>query len=131
MTLDNDLRYVPYDVYPLIQRYIIEKSDIYLVIVGSTIGTTGLVPEMFDGMNLTENAVRLTPIIIYKEFLYFVLDSAPIQQQFSEKIKQEGQPKLAITRLRSLIIPLPPLAGQKRIVERVKELLAVCGQLSC
>lgn len=127
--LDSDLHYVPDDVYPLIQRYIIEKSDIYLVIVGSTIGKTGLVPEMFDRMNLTENAVRLTPIIIYKEFLYLVLDSAPIQQQFSEKIKQEGQPKLAITRLRSSIIPLPPLAEQKRIVERVEELLAACGQL--
>lgn len=127
--LDNDLHYVPDDVYPLIQKYIIEKSDIYLVIVGSTIGKTGLVPEMFDGMNLTENAVRLTPIIIYKEFLYLVLDSAPIQQQFSEKIKQEGQPKLAITRLRSSIVPLPPLAEQKRIVDRVEELLETCGQL--
>jgi type I restriction enzyme S subunit len=125
----NDLHYVPNDVFPSISRYIIEKTDIYIVIVGSTIGKTGLVPDMFDGMNLTENAARLTPILINKKYLYYALSSNIVQLQLFDKTKQVGQPKLAIVRLRSAVIPLPPLAEQKRIVARVEELLAVCDGL--
>lgn len=127
--LSNDLHYVPDDVYPLISRYIIEKNDIYIVIVGSTIGKTGLVPDFFDGVNLTENAARLTPFLVDKKYLYYSLSSYAIQTQLLEKTKQEGQPKLAIVRLRSTVIPIPPIEEQKRIVTRVEQLLTVCDKL--
>lgn len=125
----NDLHYVPNDVFPSISRYIIEKNDIYIVIVGSTIGKTGLVPDMFDGMNLTENAARLTSILVNKKYLYYSLSSNIVQIQLFDKTKQVGQPKLAIVRLRSAVIPLPPLAEQERIVAHVEKLLAVCDEL--
>ena len=124
--LANDLHYVPDDVYTQIKDYIINKDDVYLVIVGSTIGKTGLVPDMFDGMNLTENAVRLIPILIDKTYLFAILSTEFVSSQMKSRVKQEGQPKLAIERLRTTIIPLPPLAEQKRIVKRVEELLALC-----
>ena len=127
--LDNDLHYVPDDVYPLISKYIIEQDDVYIVIVGSTIGKTGIVPARFDRMNLTENAVRLTPIMISKLYLKLALETDAVQTQLMDRVRQEGQPKLAIIRLRSALIPLPPLAEQQRIVDRVNELLAVCDEL--
>lgn len=127
--LANDLHYVPDDVYTQIKDYIINKDDVYLVIVGSTIGKTGLVPDMFDGMNLTENAVRLIPILIDKTYLFTILSTEFVSSQMMSRVKQEGQPKLAIERLRTTIIPLPPLAEQKRIVKRVEELLALCDGL--
>ena len=127
--LDNDLHYIPDDVYPKIEKYIIEKNDVYIVIVGSTIGKVGLVPDKFDGMNLTENAARLTPVCVNKSYLFYCLSSTLVQQQLLTKIKQEGQPKLAIIRLRSVLIPLPPLEEQARIVARVEELLALCDGL--
>ena len=121
--LDNDLRYVPDDIYPSISRYIIEENDIYIVIVGSTIGKTGTVPKKFSGMCLTENAVRLTPILSETEYLYRIASSAFAQRQFYDKTHQTGQPKLAINRLETALIPLPPLAEQKRIADRLEELL--------
>lgn len=127
--LDNDLHYVPDEVYPSIAQYIIKEEDVYIVIVGSTIGKTGLVPAKFHEMNLTENAARLTPIIIKKEWLYRVLDSELLQQQVLDKTKQVGQPKLAIARLRSAVIPIPPFAEQRRIVEQVEEYLDLCDKL--
>ena len=127
--LDNDLHYVPDDVYPLISKYIIEQDDVYIVIVGSTIGKTGIVPARFDRMNLTENAVRLTPIMISKLYLKLALETDAVQTQLMDRVRQEGQPKLAIIRLRSALVPLPPFAEQQRIVDRVNELLAVCDEL--
>lgn len=127
--LADDLHYVPNDVYPKIKDYTIKKDDVYLVIVGSTIGKTGLVPDMFDGMNLTENAVRLIPILIDKKYLFTMLSTEFVLSQMMSRVKHEGQPKLAIERLRTTIIPLPPLSEQKRIVKRVEELLALCDEL--
>ena len=127
--LDDDLHYVPDDIYDGISRYIITKDDIYIVIVGSTIGKCGLVPETFDGMNLTENAARLTPYKVDKEYLYTILTSNFMQQQFVDKTNQVGVPKLAITRLETSLFPLPPLEEQKRIVSKIKELLPYCDQL--
>jgi type I restriction enzyme S subunit len=127
--LDNDIQYISDDIYEKIKQYYIEKNDVYLVIVGSTIGKVGLVPELFDKANLTENAVKLTPHLIEKEFLYLALRTSVIQSQFFDKTYQLGQPKLAINRIKSTLYPLPPLEEQKRIVEKVEKLMATCDAL--
>ena len=40
-----------------------------------------------------------------------------------------GKPGLNLDNIRSLKIPLPPLAEQRRIVAKVNELMALCDQL--
>ena len=100
--VDSDLKYITEDVYELIKNYTISKNDLYLTIVGSTIGKAGYVPRMFDNMNLTENAVKFTNIPINKDFLLFYIQSEYAQLQFRDKTKQVGQPKLAIFRIENL-----------------------------
>ena len=63
----SDLKYIDDDVYNEIKNYIINSSDLYLTIAG-TIGAVGIVPDLFDGMNLTENAAKLTNILCDKMY---------------------------------------------------------------
>lgn len=97
--------------------------------VGATIGKCGLVPDKFDGANLTENAARLTPFLVSKYYLYKVLSTPFCQNQFTDKTKQVGVQKMALNRLASTLIPLPPLAEQHRIVAKIDELMALCDVL--
>lgn len=120
----SDLHYITDDVCEKIKDYIITSDDLYIVIVGSTIGKVGLVPEVFNNMNLTENAARLTPYRVNKKYLLNLLMSKLLQEQFFEKTKQVGQPKLALARLKSSIIPLPSIAEQQRIVDKIEELMS-------
>lgn len=121
---DTDLHYLDDETYAAISQYIITDADLYIVIVGSTIGKVGSIPHLFNNMNLTENAARIMPHIVNKDYLLQVLKSDFAQKQFADKTKQVGQPKLALIRLKSALIPLPPLEEQKRICEKLGKALS-------
>jgi len=126
--IDTDLHYIDEKTHEQIEKYKISSNDIYMTIVGATIGKCGLIPERFSGSNLTENAVKITPIIIGKEFLYQLLDMPLSQEQFIDKTKQVGVQKMAIFRLKNTLLTLPPLEEQYRIVRRIEELFAICDR---
>ncbi|MBX3053890.1 MAG: restriction endonuclease subunit S [Caldilineaceae bacterium] len=126
---DSDLRYIDEDVYRAIERYTIEKTDLYITIAG-TIGQVGEVPDKFHGMNLTENAAKISPYLIDRRFLRHFLNSPFVQRQFDAKVNKMAQPKLALIRIQTTLFPLPPLAEQQRIVERVEALFALCDGLA-
>lgn len=125
----TDLHYITDDIYNRIRNYIITKNDLYIVIVGSTIGKVGSIPEQLNGMNLTENAARLTPFLVDKDYLLYTLKTEFLQRQFIDKTHQVGQPKLALMRLKTASVPIPPLAEQKRIVAKLEEILPQCEKL--
>ena len=121
--VDDDLHYISDEVYNKISQYIITSNDLYMTIVGATIGKCGIVPEFFSNHNLTENAARIIPYTIDKYFLLYCLNTNFCQSQFVDKTNQVGVQKMALTRFSVSLIPLPPLAEQKRIVAKIEELL--------
>jgi len=128
-TISNqDLRYISDNVYSGIKNYIIKKEDLYITIAG-TIGQVGDVPDFADEMNITENAARIILFEINKTFLKYCLNSHLCQAQFIDKTKTRAQPKLALKRIETTIIPLPPINEQSRIVKRVEQLMQLCDEL--
>lgn len=120
----DKLQFVPTDIYPTISRYIINKEDVYITVAG-TIGRVGTIPNELDGANLTENADRIVIDEIDQHWLVKCLLSDVIQEQIKEATTKVGQPKLAIARIEKFLIPLPPLAEQKRIVAKINEIFAM------
>lgn len=118
----SKLLYVPEDIYPSISRYIINKEDVYITVAG-TIGRVGTIPDEIDGANLTENADRLVFTELDKYWLVYCLYSNAVQKQIEFLTTQVAQPKLAIKKIQEFEIPLPPLAEQKRIADKLNELL--------
>ena len=126
--LKDNLLYVPHDIFPSISKYIINKDDIYITVAG-TIGSVGMIPEELDGANLTENADRLVFSDIDQLWLIKCLQSPIVQNQIADATTKVGQPKLAIKRIQELLIPLPPLKEQKRIVAKIEELMPLVESL--
>ena len=126
--LDNDLQYIDEEVFTEICNYTIKKEDLYLTIAG-TIGAVGEVPDLFDGMNLTENAAKLTHLQCDKKYLMYALLSTSAQDHFKSKFHQVAQPKLSIETASSTPIALPPLTEQKRIVEEIERWFALIDEI--
>ena len=118
----DNLQYVPEDIFPSISKYIINKEDVYITVAG-TIGKIGKIPSELDGANLTENADRLVFSHLNQDWLIKCLESNVVQAQITGVTTKVGQPKLAILRIQTLLIPLPPLAEQHRIVAKIERLM--------
>ncbi len=125
---DADLVYITDDIFEKIQRYTINKDDLYLTIAG-TIGRVGEVPEKFDGMNLTENALKLTNISICKTYLMHILNTKFVQDYFESTYHQVAMPKLSLINASKTIIPVPPLDEQQKIVKEIDTFFSITNNL--
>jgi type I restriction enzyme S subunit len=99
-------------------------------ITGGSIGRCCIVPDNFDIGNINQH-VSIVRVVDYsiKEFLHTVLISPYIFNSIMNiqvGISREG---LSITKLAKFLIPIPPLAEQKRIVEREDLLMRLCDEL--
>ena len=120
----NSLKYIEEDVFQQIKNYIITKEDIYISIAG-TIGLVGIIPEILNRKSLTENAAKIVITekdLISKEFLYYCLISENLQNQIEDNTRAVGVPKLALKRIETLKIPLPPLSEQQKIVSEIEKI---------
>ena len=116
----SNLQYISHDAHEKIKRYIITSENLYISIAG-TIGKTGIIPKELDGANLTENAARLVyknPSSINNRYIYFFTLSDKFKQQIKEATKTVAQPKLALTRLKNIELPVPTINIQNEAVNK-------------
>ena len=127
--ITESLLYVPEDIIPMISKYTISSEDVYITVAG-TIGRVGLIPDDISGANLTENADKLVFSHLNKKWLIAMLESPFLQEQITACTTQVGQPKLAIKRIESFLIPLPPQSEQSRIANAIDSVVSLIAQYS-
>ena len=123
----DDIKYVPKDIVDKIKNYKISKDDLFISVAG-TLGIVGQVPYELDGANLTENADKLCNIQINKLYLMKVLQSNILQSIIEAEQTKSAQPKLALTRIKEFLIPVPSDIEQVKIASILMEVDEKIGQ---
>ena len=82
----------------------------------------------FDGL-CSADMYPLTTEIHSGFLLYFLLSSCYNEQVARTMSSRVKMPKLNQKEMSTIVIPLPPLAEQKRIVDRIEQLLPLCERL--
>ena len=92
---------------------------IYLTNVGVNLGMAGVIPEKYSGANLTENAVKLVPKTdkFRGTFIANYINSPGIQEYIMERKMAVGVPKLAIFRIETMPLIIPPIEKQDEFAE--------------
>ena len=112
----DKLQYITPRTEKQISRYKVKDGDIIISVAG-TLGKLNIITSDLEGVNLTENCDRFTNFRrINPEYLYYVLSSDLIQAQIEASKTKNGQPKLALERIRNFIIPVPHQAKQDQLV---------------
>ena len=102
-------------------KYKINKDDILIARMGS-VGENGLATHNIDGV-FASYLIRIVPRSNAKYVCNF-LQTNLYWGQISEKAQGTTRLNVNANVLKNLIIPLPPLAEQQRIVDRIKSLFA-------
>ena len=112
----NNLQYISKHTEKQISRYKVKGGDIIISVAG-TLGKLNIITSDLDGVNLTENCDRFTNFRgVNSEYLYYVLSSDLIQSQIESSKTKNGQPKLALERIRNFTIPVPHQGIQEQLV---------------
>lgn len=113
-----------------LNSYALNNNDLLIARTGGTIGKSYLVENLVLKAVFASYLIRIVPnTLIFPKYLKLYADSPLYWDQLYSKCAGTGQPNVNATSLKSLIVPIPPLAEQKRIVSKVDELMALCDKL--
>ena len=98
-------------------------GDVLIAMYGATIGKVAIA-----GKELTTNQAccACTPFGIYNWFLFYFLMGS--KEDFVKKGEGGAQPNISREKLIHHLMPLPPLAEQRRIVEKTRDVLLYIKQ---
>ena len=105
----------------------VDDGDILFAMIG-TIGNPVLVKKEREFS--IKNMALFKPIdreLFYMPYLVFFLQHA--QTEMKKEASASVQSFVSLSYLRKYLLPLPPLAEQKRIVARLEEILPLCERL--
>ena len=102
-----------------------------LISIRGTYGRVAPVPDVLDRANITQDSARIAPLpSIHRGFLVHFLRS-PECQSFLRRVARGVAVKgVNIRDLRQLPVPVPDLATQARVAEKLDDQLSLHGHLS-
>lgn len=112
------------------ETYGLNNRDIMIARTGGTIGKTYIVDSLNDRAVFASYLIRVIPVENINEiFLKKFMESPLYWMQLKAGSMGTGQPNVNGTTLSKLLLPLPPLEEQKRIVEELDKILPYTNQL--
>ncbi len=101
-------------------------GDILMVCIGGSIGKAAICSETV-GFNQQINSIRLERDL--PTFVYGVFKSAYFQEQMLARASGSATPIINKGKWEQILIPLPPLAEQHRIIAKVDQLMSLVDEL--
>ncbi|MFA0503410.1 restriction endonuclease subunit S [Vibrio sp. 10N.222.54.B12] len=105
-------------------RKIVNTGDVLVSMTRPNLNAVAKIPEKYDGQIASTGFDVLKPFLIESDWLFSVVKSKPFIDSISGTTIGALYPACKASDIRGYEMPLPPLAEQKRIVEKLDEVLA-------
>jgi type I restriction enzyme S subunit len=112
-----------------LKSFKLSLDNILMAMTGGTVGKSYLVKEMPEPMIVNQRVATINicnPIL--PDYINGLIRSNLIQDRIQDA-KNSTNDNISMADITGFIIPVPPLAEQKRIVAKIDQLMALCDRL--
>ena len=124
----TDMDYITPEHFDRLGGGKIEPGDVLYCLRGS-LGKCAVVQSIKRGAIASSLLIIRPSQQVASRFIYLFLTSPLGARMIAKYDNGSAQPNLSAANVKKYIVPLPPLAEQKRIVAKVDELMALCDRL--
>ena len=126
---DANVKFTTYKHLGTIQRSEVEAGNIVIAKMMPA-GRAIIVPDLGTKFVLSSDAVKVVPSkCIEVRYLLYAINSNVFKSQIYEEVQGITRVRTSLTKLKGYLLPLPPLAEQKRIVDKLDQLLPLCDAI--
>jgi type I restriction enzyme S subunit len=125
----EDIKFISNEVHNQMNGTVVYANDVLLNITGGSLGRCALVPVDFQEGNVSQHVCIIRSEQINSKFLHKIVLSPFFQKFIFNSTTGAGREGLPKYNLEQLTIPLPPLAEQQRIVNKLEQLMSFCDEL--
>lgn len=126
---ENSLKYIDLETSRLLQRCALDRKALLMTFIGAGIGDV-CVFDKEQRYHLAPNVAKIEPFSDPNiNYLLIFLNSMYGKEEIFKSLKATAQPNISMTTIREIWLPLPPLAEQNRIVEKVNQLFSIIDKL--
>ena len=124
----ND-KVVRYQFSDVLRNFKLEPNNILMAMTGGTVGKSLLVKELPEPMVVNQRVatIRIFPGVI-PEYINSLIQTNLIQSVI-HSAKNSTNDNISMGDITGFLVPLPPFFEQRRIVEKIDQLMARCDEL--
>ena len=122
--IDKSIKYVDPSKAEELKSHSFKTGDIVLAKLGIPIGKTCIIPEYFGSGIIVADIVRIRPdkkTVNYKFVEYFLNTDLSVSQ-LNKNISGATRPRVNLSDVRNIIIPIPEIKEQEKIVQKLNDL---------
>ena len=126
---DENVKYTTFSHLPSISRSEAFPNDIIIAKMMPA-GRAIICPSVDKKYVLSSDAVRFDfSNYLYRKYLYYAINSNIFKDQVYGEVQGITRVRTSLSKLRTYMIPLPPLAEQQRIVDKIEQLFKEIDKL--
>jgi type I restriction enzyme, S subunit len=124
--IDKNIQYITEEKAQELKRHNFVSGDIVITKLGNPLGKACIIPNNFPNGIVVADVVRarVTENLVNKNYLTYAINSQQVVEQLEPLIKGTTRPRVNLSHLRDIKIPLAPRQEQDLLVAKIEELFS-------
>lgn len=112
-------------------KHQILAGDIVIASLGEVAPRSCIIPASIGAAIVKADCIRFNPNngLAVTDYTNYALNADPTRKRTTQAIHGVGRPRLGLSGIRQIAVPLPPLAEQHQIVSEVERLLSIADAM--